>query len=57
MYEYVYVNNICLQMRLEKNKHKCVDVYRSHGDFYWLHSALQVSRGYYGYAHECYAVC
>eukprot|EP00800_Vazella_pourtalesii_P000384 TRINITY_DN1036_c0_g1_i10.p1 TRINITY_DN1036_c0_g1~~TRINITY_DN1036_c0_g1_i10.p1 ORF type:complete len:443 (-),score=101.72 TRINITY_DN1036_c0_g1_i10:790-2118(-) len=34
---------VVTKMRTEQNKHKCIDVYRSHGDFYWLHSALQVS--------------
>ena len=29
-------------MRSEQNKHRCIEVYRSHGDFYWLYSALQV---------------
>ena len=33
-------------MRLEHNKHKCIEVYRSHGDFYWLFSALQVETNF-----------
>ena len=37
---------MCTQMRLEHNKHKCIEVYRSHGDFYWLFSALQVETNF-----------
>ncbi|KAI6645656.1 Sorting nexin-30 [Oopsacas minuta] len=32
---------VITKMKLSDNKHSCVEVYRSHGDFYWLHSAIQ----------------
>ena len=44
-------------MRSEQNKHRCIEVYRSHGDFYWLYSALQVIHNIILLLFVCLFVC